>query len=165
MPRRSHREKNAKRFHVPGFVDRRCIFAFVEQQVPAAHIATFAIHEHNYGIIHADLHRGNVIFQNNEPYPIDFGRCGFGYHLYDITQAIMGLHPPQRAFFIEGYSVVRKLEDDAVSKLESFLVIAIIEAYSFYAESASDMEMLIEDQPFAQAILKSYLEGEPFLLF
>ncbi|WP_246281279.1 hypothetical protein [Saccharibacillus qingshengii] len=77
----------------------------------------------------------------------------------------MGLHPPQRAFFIEGYSVVRKLEDDAVSKLESLLVIAIIEAYSFYAESASDMEMLIEDQPFVQAILKSYLEGEPFLLF
>ncbi|NMM53952.1 phosphotransferase [Paenibacillus aquistagni] len=29
---------------------------------------------HTYGLIHADLHSGNVVFQEDTPYPIDFGR-------------------------------------------------------------------------------------------
>lgn len=126
-------------------------------------IETFGIDKQNYGIIHADLHIGNIVFQQGEPYPIDFGRCGFGYHLYDIAQATMGLEPPQVVFFMEGYTRIRKLEDDAFAKIESFLIIAIIEAYSFYAESGADTEMLIDDQPFAQAMLKAYLNGTPFL--
>jgi len=33
----------------------------------------------SYGLIHGDLHQGNIIFDHGEPRPIDFGRCGFGY--------------------------------------------------------------------------------------
>ncbi|WP_308460917.1 phosphotransferase [Brevibacillus formosus] len=36
----------------------------------------------HYGIIHGDLHQGNIVFHNGDPRPIDFGRCGFGYYLY-----------------------------------------------------------------------------------
>ncbi|NGZ76554.1 phosphotransferase enzyme family protein [Saccharibacillus alkalitolerans] len=152
------------RAHRRSFISDRDFELYVSAFAKAiAHIETFSIDKQNYGIIHADLHIGNIVFQQNEPYPIDFGRCGFGYHLYDIAQAIMGLQPPQRTFFIEGYNKVRQLEDDAFSKIESFLIIAIIESYSFYAESGADTEMLIEDQPFAQAILKAYLKGTPFL--
>ncbi|MBO9610117.1 MAG: phosphotransferase [Paenibacillaceae bacterium] len=63
-------------------------------------------------MIHADLHIGNVVFRDNEPYPIDFGRCGFGYYLYDIAQSIMGLYPSQRTSFIVGYKGNRHMEDD-----------------------------------------------------
>ncbi|QJD82922.1 phosphotransferase enzyme family protein [Cohnella herbarum] len=127
------------------------------------HIGTFVSHERNYGMIHADLHKDNVIFRDSEPYPIDFGRCGFGYHLYDIAQSIMGLHPPQRALFIEGYERIRNMDDDAIPKLESFFIMAIIEAYSFHAENQLESEGLIEEQPYAQAILRAYMNGEPFL--
>jgi Ser/Thr protein kinase RdoA (MazF antagonist) len=129
----------------------------------ADHIGTFISHERNYGMIHADLHNGNVIFRDDEPYPIDFGRCGFGYHLYDMAQSIMGLHPPQRALFIEGYKRIRKMDDNAIPKLESFFIMAIIEAYSFHAENQLETEGLIEDQPYAQAILRAYMNGAPFL--
>lgn len=127
------------------------------------YLEKFTRHEQNYGLIHADLHNGNVIFRDNEPYPIDFGRCGFGYHLYDIAQAIMGLHPNQRRYFVEGYESIRKLEDDNIVKLECFFVMAIIEAYSFHAENPLETVGLIEEQPYAQAILKAYVNGTAFL--
>jgi Ser/Thr protein kinase RdoA (MazF antagonist) len=129
----------------------------------AAHLETFTSHEQNYGIIHADLHNGNIIFLDNEPYPIDFGRCGFGYHLYDIAHAIMGLHPPQRVNFVEGYQRIMKLEDEHVAKLECFFIMALIETYSFHADNPLETEGLIEEQPYAQAILRAYVNGTPFL--
>ncbi|WP_337103334.1 phosphotransferase enzyme family protein [Paenibacillus sp. YIM B09110] len=126
-------------------------------------LSTFSSHVRNYGMIHADLHIGNVVFRYDEPYPIDFGRCGFGYHLYDIAQSIMGLHPSQRAYFIEGYEKIRDMDDEAIPKLETFFIMAIIEAYSFHAENSLETEGLIEEQPYAQAILRAYLNGDPFL--
>ncbi|XEC95928.1 phosphotransferase enzyme family protein [Paenibacillus tarimensis] len=126
-------------------------------------LGTLTSHERNYGMIHADLHIGNVVFRDGKPYPIDFGRCGFGYHLYDMAQSIMGLYPPQRAYFIEGYEKIRRMEDEAIPKLECFFIMAIIEAYSFHAENPLEIEGLIEEQPYAQAILRAYVNGEPFM--
>ena len=120
-------------------------------------------HDRNYGMIHADLHLGNFVFRNDEPFAIDFGRCGFGYHLYDIAQAIMGLYPVQRTYFIEGYETVRELDDDPIPALECFFIMAIIEAYSFHAENPLETDNLIEEQPYAQAILRSFVNGKPFL--
>ncbi|TLS51708.1 aminoglycoside phosphotransferase [Paenibacillus antri] len=124
---------------------------------------TLTSHERNYGMIHADLHIGNVVFRDIEPYPIDFGRCGFGFHLYDIAQSIMGLYPSQRESFIQGYQRIRKLEDGYIPKLECFFIMAIIEAYSFHAENPLETEGLIEEQPYAQAILRAYVDGASFL--
>jgi len=35
-------------------------------------------------LIHADLHFWNLLWQGNNPVPIDFDDCGTGLHLYDI---------------------------------------------------------------------------------
>lgn len=116
-----------------------------------------------YGMIHADLHIGNIVVRDDEPYPIDFGRCGFGYHLYDMAQAILGLSPAQRALFIEGYRRIKQLEEDFEPKLECFFIMAMMEAYSFHAENPLETEGLIEEQPYAQALLSAYVQGAPFL--
>jgi hypothetical protein len=55
------------------------------------------------------------------------------------------------------------MEDEAIPKLECFFIMAIIEAYSFHAENPLETEGLIEEQPYAQAILRAYVNGEPFL--
>lgn len=126
-------------------------------------LKTLTSHEQDFGMIHADLHNGNIVFHEGEPYPIDFGRCGFGYHLYDIAQSILGLFPPQRAHFIKGYEKIKQLDGEYIPKLESFFVMAIIEAYSFHAENSAETDGLIEEQPYAEAILKAYLNGRSFL--
>ncbi|MFF2885915.1 phosphotransferase enzyme family protein [Paenibacillus sp. NPDC057967] len=121
-----------------------------------------AEHEH-FGMIHGDLHQGNIVFHQGEPRPIDFGRCGFGYHLYDIAQTILGLHPTQRALVIKGYESIRELGEDWQSKLATFAVMVMIENYSHHAPDPRETEGLKVEQPYAQEILKRYRNGEPFL--
>lgn len=75
-----------------------------------------------YGLIHGDLHSGNVVFAGEQPYPIDFGRCGYGYYLYDLAAALLELSPEQRKRFIEGYASRKKLESGYVRRLECFLL-------------------------------------------
>jgi Ser/Thr protein kinase RdoA (MazF antagonist) len=40
-----------------------------------------------YGMIHADLHHGNVHIHNDKMYLIDFDDAGFGWYLYDLAVA------------------------------------------------------------------------------
>ncbi|NIK77720.1 Ser/Thr protein kinase RdoA (MazF antagonist) [Paenibacillus castaneae] len=117
----------------------------------------------SYGLIHGDLHQGNIVFYNGEPRPIDFGRCGFGYFLYDIAHTILGLYPTQRELVVKGYRSIRGLGDDWLLDLESFTVMVMIENYCHHAPDPRETEGLKEEQPYAQAIIKNYLSGAPFL--
>lgn len=117
----------------------------------------------SYGIIHGDLHQGNIVFQNEDPRPIDFGRCGFGYFTYDIAHTILGLYPAQRELVIKGYESIRKLESDWLPVLEGFTVMVMIENFCHHAPDPRETAGLLEEQPYAQAIIKNYLKGAPFL--
>jgi len=150
--------------HHNHFIKKEAFKLYTEASAKVAdQLQTFTPQAQSYGIIHADLHNGNIVFCDDQPYAIDFGRCGFGYHIYDIAQAVMGLRPHQRKLFIHGYEQVRQLSENAISMLESFFIMAIIEAYSFHAENEQETEGLIEEQPYAQLILRAYVNGEPFL--
>ncbi|WP_227011510.1 phosphotransferase enzyme family protein [Paenibacillus lutimineralis] len=117
----------------------------------------------NYGLIHGDLHQGNIVFHDGNPRPIDFGRCGFGYFLYDVAHAILGLHPLQRELVVKGYQSIRDLEENWLPALESFSVMVMIEDYCHHAPDPRETKGLKEEQPYAQAILRNYLNGSPFL--
>ncbi|RXZ77494.1 aminoglycoside phosphotransferase [Paenibacillaceae bacterium] len=119
--------------------------------------------EHNYGLIHADLHTGNMVFKDNQPYPIDFGRCGYGYYLYDMAGTLLGLWPKHRWMLIQGYESVRKLESDYARYLECFFVMFMIENYCHHASDPREIASLIEEQQYAQAYIREYLNDRPFL--
>ncbi|MCM3172064.1 phosphotransferase [Paenibacillus sp. MER 99-2] len=82
----------------------------------------------NYGMIHGDLHIGNIIIHNDQPQPIDFGRCGYGHYLYDVASTLLGLHVPQRISFIEGYEHVRPLKKSDLQAVECFFIMNLISA-------------------------------------
>ncbi|MDB4868047.1 MAG: hypothetical protein JWR03_2380 [Cohnella sp.] len=117
----------------------------------------------DFGMIHADLHIGNFVFHNGDPYPIDFGRCGFGYYLYDLAQTLVGLYPVQRRLLVDAYARQRELPGDYAAVLACFFVMSLLESYSFHASNPRETAGLKSQQPYAQAILKHYLSGEPFL--
>lgn len=116
-----------------------------------------------YGLIHGDLHRGNIVFKDDQPYPIDFGRCGYGYYLYDMAGLILGLFPAQRGMLIQGYESVRKLEPNYVRYLECFFIMSMIENYCHHASDPRETSSLIEEQPYAQACIREYLSDHSFL--
>ncbi|MEO2203479.1 phosphotransferase [Paenibacillus pabuli] len=117
----------------------------------------------NYGIIHADLHADNIVFKDDLPYPIDFGRCGFGYFLYDLAGSLLGLYPRERMTFIQGYENVRRLGTDYIRDLECFFIMFMIETYCHHASNPEESTRLMDEQPYAQAYIREFLKGNPFL--
>jgi Ser/Thr protein kinase RdoA (MazF antagonist) len=118
-----------------------------------------------WGLIHADLHDGNYLFNNEEIRPIDFSRCGFGHYLYDIGESIQYLMPIVRSSFFEGYQSIWQLPESYLQVVEGFFIAATIYNYSFHLNNPKEHELISEDvQHISKTLLPKYLEGESFLL-
>ncbi|WP_391572545.1 phosphotransferase enzyme family protein [Cohnella sp.] len=126
-------------------------------------LTTMHPNEHNYGLIHADLHSGNMVFKEDQPYPIDFGRCGYGYYLYDMAGTLLELWPKHRWMLIQGYESVRKLEPEYVRDLECFFVMFMIENYGHHVSDPRETASLMEEQQYAQAYIREFLADRSFL--
>ena len=50
-----------------------------------------------WGMIHADLHVGNFLVNDQEIIPIDFSFCGYGHYLYDLSVCLTGGLKPRSA--------------------------------------------------------------------
>ncbi len=85
-------------------------------------------HASNYGVIHADLHAGNLLANGDRLTVIDFDDSAFGWHLYDIAVALVHQQRSphfdaiQRAF-VRGYRARRGLDEEALSLLPMFLLV------------------------------------------
>lgn len=119
--------------------------------------------ENTYGLIHGNFHLGNVVFNGGEPRPIDFGRCGYGYYLYDMAGALVGLGVKQRERFVAGYESVKKLPSGYMQQLECFFIMFMIENYCHHAANPEEAENLTSEQMFACAYLQAFLQDSSFL--
>jgi Ser/Thr protein kinase RdoA (MazF antagonist) len=116
-----------------------------------------------FGVIHADLHWGNIIYHKGQPRAIDFGRSGFGFHLYDIAQSLVGLVPKDRRVFIDGYMVQRELPRGYQYIIECFFIMACIENISFHSNNPKELEDLKRQRPYVMRLVGNYLEDKSFL--
>lgn len=117
-----------------------------------------------WGLIHADLHDGNYLLHNQEIRAIDFGRCGFGYYLYDVASALQYLLPCVRASFFEGYQAIRRLPENYLQFTEGFLLFAIIEVLSFHVNNPQEYEAIAETVKYiVKEVIPPYIQGESFL--
>jgi Ser/Thr protein kinase RdoA (MazF antagonist) len=79
-----------------------------------------------FGLIHADLHLGNVLFGAGEARPIDFDDAGFGHWLYDMAVVLHDHRrkedwPVWRDALLEGYAEECELPDGTDTYLETFM--------------------------------------------
>ena len=70
-----------------------------------------------FGIIHADLHLGNVHFRGNEFTIFDFDHCAYGWRAYDLAIS-NGLPKAQRDSMVEGYESRRPLSQEERDSLQ-----------------------------------------------
>lgn len=117
----------------------------------------------NYGLIHADLHTGNIVCNNGSPYPIDFGRSGYGYYLYDMAASLLALSPNHRQLLIQGYESVRVLEQDYVHDLACFFIMVMIGNYCHHVSDVTEVAGLINEQKYALAYIHAYINDSEFL--
>jgi len=77
-----------------------------------------------FGLIHADLHLENALFEGNAVRVIDFDDCGFGYWLYDLAVPLWDNRSRDdyaeiRVALLEGYAERRALPD--LTHLDDFI--------------------------------------------
>lgn len=119
--------------------------------------------EQNYGLIHADVHSGNLVFHNDIPYPIDFGRLSYGYYLYDVAGALLELNPVLRKWYLDGYASIKRWDPDFQHDLECFFIMFMIENYCHHSSDTREIPGLIQEQKYALAYIKEFLEDRSFL--
>ena len=81
-----------------------------------------------FGLIHADLHYGNLLFAGDTVRAIDFDDCGFGPLLYDPAVMLSALldwpeYPALRAGLLAGYRRVRPLSAAHEALLDTFIAL------------------------------------------
>lgn len=79
-----------------------------------------------FGLIHADLHLGNVLFGGGEARAIDFDDCGGGHWIYDMAVVLHDHRrkddwPEWRDALLDGYAEERELPDGVEPYLETFM--------------------------------------------
>lgn len=109
------------------------------------------------------MHWENIVHNNGEPRAIDFGRCGFGFYLYDIAQSLLGQLPQGRKAFVNGYASQRPLPDDYEDVLQTFFIMAVIENVSFHSDNPEELEHLKSMKNYLMKVTNRYLKGESFL--
>jgi Ser/Thr protein kinase RdoA (MazF antagonist) len=86
------------------------------------------ISSQNYGVIHGDLLPQNILVHDSVLSPIDFDDCAFGYHLYDISVALINVSaeanfPEILDSFVREYRKHRDFSDQMLQTLPLFILI------------------------------------------
>jgi Ser/Thr protein kinase RdoA (MazF antagonist) len=81
-----------------------------------------------FGLIHADLHYFNLLFEGGVVRAIDFDDCGFGYLLYDFAVMLNEVldwenYPALRAGLLAGYRRVRALPAEHEACIDAFIAL------------------------------------------
>lgn len=92
-----------------------------------------------FGLIHADLHLENALFDGDAVRVIDFDDCGFGYWLYDLAVPLWEYlgrddYHDIRAALLDGYRERRELRDPA--HLDDFIATRFVAFGLWYAGMA-----------------------------
>ena len=104
----------------------------------AERLATVMSAEGDYGLIHADLHLGNAVFQGDRVKLIDFDDCGTGHRLYEVAVALWEQrdgpdYASFRAALLDGYRGVRDVD---VTHLDDFIALRQVAFALWYTGTA-----------------------------
>ncbi|QVK17013.1 phosphotransferase [Mycoplasmatota bacterium] len=81
----------------------------------------------SFGVIHADLHKSNLIIQNEIISPIDFCLSGHGYFYMDLGGIIADFSPLSiRKEVLKGYRCIRDIPENDMKYIEGFFIMSIL---------------------------------------
>lgn len=112
-----------------------------------AYLGSLAWTKTHFGLIHGDFHSGNYLLGEGEVKIIDFGRCGFGFYLYDLALALMELVEVQRLSFLQGYRTVAPLPAGYTDLGETFLALAYLDNLSTLAKNPEETPFIMANMP------------------
>lgn len=102
----------------------------------------------DYGMIHADIVRENVIVQGTDIAFIDFDDCGFGFRLFDLATTLLRNrrepdYPLIKAALLDGYAIVRPQMRAEFQHLPLFLLLRSL-TYIGWAGARTELPDTVE---------------------
>ncbi|MCB9134077.1 MAG: phosphotransferase [Anaerolineales bacterium] len=117
----------------------------------------------NCGIIHADTHKGNMLYHNGEIRLIDFSFCAFGNYMFDLGVCFSDMKVALHKFCLEGYRSCRQLPENYQRLIEGFFLGSIVGTFSFWVANPKTQEILVRKVPqITQDYAKKFNQKEHF---
>jgi Ser/Thr protein kinase RdoA (MazF antagonist) len=113
-------------------------------------------------IIHADMHGGNVLWNEDRLSVIDFDDCGFGLPIQDFATALYYFDTPEQdAAFKEGYKSVAPLPECSEREMKMFFLQRriILLNYLYETSNLEHKSMISEYQVETFRRIRSYLDS------
>ena len=128
-------------------------------------------HSKKMGMIHADLHFGNILWNRGEILPIDFDDCGFGSYLYDIGVTLMSVNKPFKLMgrkrsqacleaYFEGYGTRQDLSSLDLKILPYYMLTRELNLLLWLFERRSNPSVFKHFNWFRKRCLKSIQRAE-----
>jgi Ser/Thr protein kinase RdoA (MazF antagonist) len=74
-----------------------------------------------HGLVHADLHLGNVLDHHGQARPLDFDDAAWGHYALDLAITVDSVPEPLHPVLLGGYRTVRPLPDGYLEHTEALL--------------------------------------------
>jgi Ser/Thr protein kinase RdoA (MazF antagonist) len=100
-----------------------------------------------FGIIHADPHKGNMLFQDGEIRLIDFSFCAFGNYMFDLGICFSDMKQELHRSFLESHQSLRALPDGHQKLIEAFFVGSMVGTFSFWVSNPQAQKLLATKVP------------------
>ncbi|UCB51550.1 MAG: phosphotransferase, partial [Candidatus Zixiibacteriota bacterium] len=118
-----------------------------------------------HGIIHADTHKGNMLYHNGQIRLIDFSFCAFGNFMFDLAICLSDMKEHLHRAFLASYQSLRTLPDDHQRLIEGLFVGSMVGTFSYWVPNPSAQNLLATKVPqIARDYAARFNRGEHFWL-
>jgi Ser/Thr protein kinase RdoA (MazF antagonist) len=101
----------------------------------------------DYGIMHADTHKGNMLYDDGRIRLIDFSFCAFGSYMFDVGICLGDMKHDLHRAFLDSYQSLRALPDDHPRLIEGLSVGSMVGTFSYWVANPNAQELLARKVP------------------
>jgi Ser/Thr protein kinase RdoA (MazF antagonist) len=116
-----------------------------------------------HGIMHADTHKGNMLYHQGRVRLIDFSFCAIGDYMFDLAIAMSDMRPELHQDFLAGYQSLRPLPANYPGTVEGFFIGMMVGTFVYLSARRETEAILVRKVPeIAQQYARRFNRGERF---
>lgn len=116
-----------------------------------------------WGLLHGDLHRGNLLIHQGQIRLIDFSMCAFGYFTFDLGTCLSNVRDSFHPLFLQAYTQFFPLPPDFARLTEGFFLASYIATFARSIADPGVQETLVRRIPLiAREYAARFNRGEHF---
>lgn len=118
---------------------------------------------HSHGLMHADTHKGNMLYHDGQIRLIDFSFCAVGNYMFDLGVCLSDMKEQLQPAFLAGYQRLRPLPDGYERLVEGFFVGSMVGTFSYWVANPRAQALLVSKAPqIARDYAARFNRGEYF---